>query len=332
MSEKGLMRTAVMLVAIGDEGAAEVLKHMGPREVQRIGLAIAGLQNVPKEEVETVLRDFRAEASTRSNFGMNNDEYLRTVLTKALGTDRANDILERILEAPDNTGIERLKWLEPEHVAELIKDEHPQIIATILIHLEADVAAKVLNCFVERLRNDVMLRIATLDGVQPAAMQDLNAVLNQVLSGADKVRKTKAGGVDAAAEILNFMGPANESTVTASIKEVDADLAQKIQDKMFVFEDLLELDDRAIQTLLREVQTDNLIVALKGTSAELKEKIFKNMSQRAAEMVRDDLESKGPVKLTEVEGAQREILRIIRRLADEGQIMMGGAGGDGLVS
>jgi flagellar motor switch protein FliG len=224
-----------------------------------------------------------------------------------------------------------LKWLEPEHVAELIKDEHPQIVATILIHLESDQAAKILNHFSERLRNDAMLRIATLEGVQPAAMQDLNAALNQVLSGTDKLKKTKGGGVDAAAEILNFIGPASESSVSAFIKEADADLAQKIQDKMFVFENLMDLDDRAIQTLLREVQSDSLIVALKGTSQELKEKIFKNMSQRAAEMVRDDLESKGPVKLSEVEGAQREILRTIRRLAEEGQIVMGGAGAEGLV-
>ncbi len=331
MSDGGVFRTAVLLVAIGEQEASEVLKHMGPREVQRVGSAIATLNNVPREQVDSILKDFRAEASTRSNFGMNNDDYLRSVLTKALGQERASDVLERILEAPDNTGIERLKWLDSGHVAELIKDEHPQIIATILIHLEADQSAKVLNCFVERLRNDVMLRIATLEGVQPAAMQDLNSVLNQVLSGTDKLKKTKGGGVDVAAEILNFMGPANESSVTASIKEVDADLAQKIQDKMFVFENLLELDDRAIQTLLREVQSDNLILALKGTSQELKEKIFKNMSQRAAEMVRDDLESKGPVKLSEVEGAQREILRVIRRLADEGQIMIGGAGGEGLV-
>lgn len=331
MSDEGVRRTAVLLVAIGDEEASEVFKHLGPREVQRVGSAIATLQNVPREEVEAILKDFRAEAATRSNFGMNNDEYLRSALTKALGAERASDILERILEAPDNTGIERLKWLEPEHVAQLIKDEHPQIIATILIHLEPDQAATIMSYFAERLRGDVMLRVATLEGVQPAAMQDLNSVLNQVLSGTDKLKKTKGGGIDAAAEILNFMTPANESLITAAIKEVDADLAQKIQDKMFVFENLLDLDDRGIQTMLREVQSDNLILALKGTSAELKEKIFKNMSQRAAEMVRDDLESKGPVKLSEVEGAQRELLRIVRRLADEGQIMLGGKGAEGLV-
>jgi len=281
--------------------------------------------------VETVLRDFRAEASTRSTIGGDSAEYLRSVLTRALGRERAAGLLDRILEAPDSEGIESLKWLDAGQVAELIKNEHPQIIATILVHLDADQSAQILNQFSERLRNDVVLRIATLDGVQPAALQDLNQVLTQVLSGADKVKKTKGGGVDVAAEILNSMGAATESSVTSHLREVDADLAQQIQDKMFVFDNVLDLEDRAIQTLLREIQSDNLIIALKGTSQELKDKIFKNMSQRAAEMLRDDLESKGPVKLSEVEGAQREILRTIRRLAEEGQIVMGGKGDEGLV-
>jgi flagellar motor switch protein FliG len=217
-------------------------------------------------------------------------------------------------------------------VAELIKNEHPQIIATILVHLDPDQASDILRNFTERSRNDVMLRIATLEGVQPTALRDLNDVLSQLLSGGDRVKKGSLGGVDVAAEILNFMGGQFEASITEFIKETDAELAQKIQDKMFVFENLLDLDDRSIQLLLREVQSETLVVALKGTSEPLKEKIFKNMSSRASEMLREDLESKGPVRLSEVESEQKEILKVVRRLADEGQIQLGGKGDEGLVS
>jgi flagellar motor switch protein FliG len=216
-------------------------------------------------------------------------------------------------------------------VAELIKNEHPQIVATVLVHLDADQAGEVLAAFPERLRNDIVLRIATLEGVQPTALRDLNEVLAQLLAGTDKVRKSAKGGVDAAAEILNHLGGTLEASVTAHLREADPELAQQVQDKMFVFENLIDLDDRAIQLLLREVQSETLVTALKGTSEELKQKIFKNMSQRAAEMLRDDLDAKGPVRLSEVETEQREILRSVRRLAEEGQIVLGGKGDEGLV-
>ena len=209
---------------------------------------------------------------------------------------------------------------------------HPQIIATILVHLEQDQSAEVLSQFVERLRNDVLLRIATLEGVQPTALRELNEVLTQLLSGSDKIKKSAMGGIQTAAEILNMMGGVVETSALAAIREYDPELAQKIQDKMFVFDNLMDLDDRGIQLLLREVQSESLIIALKGTNPELKEKIFRNMSQRAAEMLRDDLEAKGPVRLSEVEAEQREILKIVRKLADEGQLVLGGKGGDeGLV-
>ena len=213
----------------------------------------------------------------------------------------------------------------------MIKNEHPQIIATILVHLERDQAADVLTHFVERLRNDVMLRIAALEGVQPSALSELNDVLTQLMQGASKVSKSALGGTTVAAEILNNLGTSLEASVMASLREHDAELAQQIEDQMFVFENLNDLDDRGIQLLLREVQSESLIIALKGTSNELREKIFKNMSSRAAEMLRDDFESKGPVKLSEVEAEQREILKIVRRLADEGQIALGGKGEEGLV-
>lgn len=326
MSEEGIQKSAILLSTIGEEAAAEVFKYLGPKEVQKLGLAMANLANVTREQVEEVFQDFRGSAEKKTTLGMASNDYIRKVLTKALGDDKAANLIDRILHGGDTSGIESLKWMDGADVAELIKNEHPQIIATILVHLERDHASEILSHFTERLRNDVLLRIATLDGIQPSALRELNDVLTNLLAGSTNLKKAAMGGVRAAAEILNFMGGAQEASVIGSVRDYDPDLAQKIQDEMFVFENLLELDDRSIQLLLREIQSDSLILALKGTSDQLQEKIFKNMSQRAAEMLRDDLEAKGPVRLSEVEAEQKEILKIVRRLADEGQIVLGGGG------
>ncbi len=332
MSDVGIRKSAILLLSLGEEAAVEVFKFLGPKEVQKLGAAMAAIENVNRGEIDEVLQEFKAEIENRASLGAS-DEYLRSVLTKALGTDRANTLLDRSLQGSESTnGIEGLKWMDSASVAELIKNEHPQSIATILVHLEQDQSAEVLSQFVERLRNDVLLRIATLEGVQPTALRELNEVLTQLLSGSDKIKKSAMGGIQTAAEILNMMGGVVETSALAAIREYDPELAQKIQDKMFVFDNLMDLDDRGIQLLLREVQSESLIIALKGTNPELKEKIFRNMSQRAAEMLRDDLEAKGPVRLSEVEAEQREILKIVRKLADEGQLVLGGKGGDeGLV-
>ena len=262
---------------------------------------------------------------------VDSDAYVRAVLTKALGDDKASNLISRILQGGDTAGIEGLKWMDAPTVADLIKNEHPQIIATILVHLDHDQASDILNQFTERLRNDVVLRIATLEGIQPSALKELNDVMLRILSGSANIKKAAMGGVRPVAEILNFMGSANETAVVDAIREYDPDLAQKILDEMFVFENLLDIDDRSIQLLLREIQSDSLILALKGASPELREKIFKNMSQRAAEMLREDLEAKGPVRLSEVETEQKEILKIVRRLDDEGQIVLGGSGGEQMI-
>jgi len=238
---------------------------------------------------------------------------------------------ENRLQGGDTSGIEGLKWMDSPEVAELIKNEHPQIIATILVHLERDQACEILGFFSDRLRNDVLLRIATLDGIQPAALRELNDVLTKLLSSASHVKKSPMGGIRAAAEILNFMPTAQEATVIEGVKAHDPDLAQKILDQMFVFDNLLDVDDRGIQLLLREIQSESLVVALKGVAEVLREKIFKNMSQRAAETLKEDLEAKGPVRVSEVEAAQKEILKVARRLADEGQIALGGGGEDSFV-
>ena len=325
MSDEGITRSAILLMSLGENEAAEVLKHLAPREVQKLGASMAILKTISREAVEKVLTDFHSEASQQATLGAS-DDYLRSVLTKALGDDTASTILSRILSGDDTSGIESLKWMEASAVAELIKNEHPQIITSILVHLDRDQASEILSFFTDRLRADVFLRIATLDGIQPAALQELNDVLTKLLSGNKNIKKKNMGGVKAASEILNFLPTVQEEIVIQTIREQDNDLADQLLDQMFVFENLLDLDDKSIQLLLREIQSESLIVALKGASEELRQKVFANMSARAAEMMKDDLESKGPVKLSEVETEQKEILKTVRRLADEGQIILGGKG------
>jgi len=331
MSEDGLTRSAILLMSLGEAQAAEVMKHLGPREVQKLGQTMARLKDISREQIEQVLDAFRTEAEERTTLGVGSDDYVRAVLTRALGSDKAAAIIDRILQGGDTSGIEGLKWMDSPSVAELIKNEHPQIIATILVHLDRDQAAEVMTSFTERLRNDVVLRIATLEGIQPAALRELNEVLTKLLSGTNNIKQSAMGGARAAAEILNYLGGTLETSVIEAVRQHDADLAQKIIDQMFVFENLLDLEDRAIQLLLREVQSEALIVALKGANDQLREKIFKNMSQRAGEMLKEDLEAKGPVRVSEVETQQKEILKIVRRLADEGQISLVGKGEESYV-
>jgi flagellar motor switch protein FliG len=331
MSEDGIQKGAILMLALGEEEAAEVMKYLGPREVQKLGAAMSSMKAVASEQLEQVLDDFRSQTEQNTSFGLDSDEYIRTVLTRALGEDKASSLLTRILGTRDANGIESLKWMDGQSVADLIRNEHPQIIATILVHLERYHACEVLTFFTERLRNDVVLRIATLDGVQPAALRELNEVLTKLLSGNENLKKKPIGGVRAAAEILNFLSGEIETSVMDNLKNYDGDMAQKIMDEMFVFENIIDIDDRGIQVLLREVQSESLIIALKGAGQDLREKIFKNMSQRAAEMMREDLESKGPVRLSEVEAQQKEILQIVRRLADEGQVILGAKGDDAFI-
>lgn len=326
--DDGLEKSAMLLLSLGEDEAAEILKHLGPREVQKLGHAMAQLKAVPREKVEAVLDELEQHSAKGTPLDVD-EAKIKAMLTKALGDDKAANLISRILQGGDTAGIEGLKWMDAATVADLIKNEHPQIIATILVHLEFDHAGEILKHFSERLRNDVLLRISTLDGVQPEALRELNDAMKRVLAGASgNIKKTAMGGIRHAAEILNFVGQAAETSILDNVREYDPDLAQKILDEMFVFENLLEVDDRGIQLLLREIQSDSLILALKGSSPELREKIFKNMSQRAAEMLKEDLEAKGPVRLSEVEGEQKEILKTARRLADEGQIVLGGKGGE----
>jgi flagellar motor switch protein FliG len=331
MAAEGIMKSAILMMSLGEDEAAEVFKYLGPREVQKIGSAMASLKSVSRDQIKSVITEFCTEAEGRSTMGVASNDYIRNVLKKALGDDKSAALIDRILQGGDTSGIEGLKWMGSGAVAELIRNEHPQIIATIMVHLERDQASEILALLTERTRNDVLLRIATLDGIQPAALQELNDVLTALLAGNKNLKSAAMGGVRTAAEILNFMPGTQEASVVDSIKEFDADLAQKIVDEMFVWENLLGLEDRAIQMLLKEVQSESLILALKGSSEALREKILGNMSQRAGEMLKEDLEAKGMVRVSEVEAQQKEILKIVRRLADEGQIVIGGQGDEGYV-
>jgi flagellar motor switch protein FliG len=319
--DNDLTRCAILMMSLGEDAAAEVFKYLSSREVQQIGSAMANLKQVTRSDVDQVLEDFRREADQFMAVTLGSDDYIRSVLTKALGTDRAAGLIEDILEAGEGTGsgIDALNWLEPVNVAELIADEHPQIIATILVHLERDRASAILALLNERVRNDVMMRIATFGGVQPSALHELTEVLNEVLSG-QGAKRSKMGGVRTAAEILNFMNTAEEEAVVSSLREIDADLAQRIIDEMFVFDNLVDVEDAAIQLILKEIDTASLTIALKGASEELCAKFFKNMSNRAAEILRDDLDAQGPVRMSRVETEQKAILMVARKLADAGQI------------
>ncbi len=329
--ESGVEDAAILLMSLGEEEAAAVFKHLAPKDVQRLGETIARLKAVPRERVDRVLERFRIRAGEQSMLVADNDEYVKSVLRKALGDEKANLLIDRILEGSDVNGIESLKWMDPAAVAELLRNEHPQIVAAILVHLDFDQSAAILKAMPERQRNEAVVRVATLDGIQPTALRDLNDVMARVLAGGERLRKTSLGGAKTAAEIINLMGASLETSVLDFVRDADNDLAQRIMDNMFTFDDLESIDDKGIQSLLKEIQSESLVIALKGATPELREKIFRNMSTRAAETLREDLESRGPVRVSEVEAEQKELLKVVRRLADEGQIVIGGAGDDEFV-
>ena len=325
----GIERTAVLLMTLGEQDAAEVMKLLTPKEVQRIGEAMASLGSIGRDTVDDVLSEFCDTVDEQTALGIGNEEYLRNVLVNALGEDKAGNIIDRILMGHDAKGLETLKWMEPRAVAEMIRLEHPQIIAIILSYLESDQSAEILAALPENMQADVLIRVATLDGIQPSALHELDEMLEKQFSGnSDSLKSAGMGGVKTAANLLNFLDSSLEAQVMEKVKEVDEELGQNIQDLMFVFDNLVDVDDRGIQALLREISSENLIVALKGADEAVKEKIIKNMSKRAAEMLRDDLEAKGPVRISEVEAAQKEILAIARRMAESGEISLGGGGDD----
>lgn len=319
-------RAAILLMSLGEKDAAQVLKHMGPKEVQKVGSTMATLKNVNQQQVEGVVSEFLDAVGGQTGMGLGSDVYIRNMLTQALGTDKAGALIDRILLGGNTTGLDSLKWMESRQVADLIRHEHPQIQAIVVSYLDSDQSAEVLANFDEKVCLDIIMRVAALEAVQPSALQELNDILERQFSGKGGSQTTSMGGIKVAASIVNFVDSTIAAELLEQIKEIDEDLGMQIQDLMFVFDNLIDVDDRGIQVLLREVQTDLLLIALKGADPSVQDKIFKNMSKRAAELLKDDLEAKGPVKLSEVEGAQKEILTIARRLADAGEIMLGGGG------
>lgn len=321
-------KAAILLISLGESDAAEVLKHLGPKEVQRIGEAMTKLDNVPQSRVESVVSDFLGVVSDQTGIGINNDRYIKAMLREALGEEKSKTLIDRILMTTNTSGLDTLRWMEPRQVAEILRFEHPQIQTVVISYLDSDQAAAVLSFFDDKVRLDLMMRIAALDRIQPQALQELNDMLESQFSGTRTSQSTRLGGVRQAADIMNYIDSSVEAELMDGIRETDEGLAQQIQDLMFVFDNLLDVDDRSIQVILREISTDQLVLALKGAEPSLQEKIFRNMSKRAAELLRDDLEAKGPVRVSEVEDAQKEVLTVARRLADEGEIMLGGGGED----
>ena len=324
-------KAAVLLLSLGETDAAQVLRHMGPKEVQKVGVAMAQMRNVHREQVEEVMSEFVDIVGDQTSLGVGSDGYIRKMLTQALGEDKANGLIDRILLGGNTSGLDSLKWMEPRAVADVIRFEHPQIQAIVVAYLDADQAGEVLGHFDHKVRLDIILRVSSLNTVQPAALKELYQILEKQFSGNANTSRTTLGGIKRAADIMNFLDSSIEGALMDSIREVDEDLSVQIEDLMFVFNNLSDVDDRGIQALLREVSSDVLVLALKGSDEAIKEKIFKNMSKRAAELLRDDLEAKGPVRVSDVETAQKEILTIARRMAEAGEIVLGGKGGEEMI-
>ena len=318
----GVQRAAVVLLSLGEEQAAEVLKHMGAKDVQKLGLAMTSVSAVSRDDVAAVFDDFVDVLAQPNALGAGADDYIRAVLTQALGEERAASLIDRILAGRNTSGLDTLKWMEPRAIADLVRNEHPQIIAIVMAHLDPDQAAEVLKVLPDRTRADVLLRIATLDGIPPNALNELNDVMARQFAGSQNIKSSNVGGIKVAANILNFMDSGQDEVILGTIGEIDDTLGGRIREEMFVFDNLADIDDRAMQTVLRDVPNEKLAVALRGAEPRVREKITSNMSQRAAEILIEDMEARGPVRLAEVEAAQKEILSIVRKMADDGSIQL----------
>ncbi len=324
----GVEKAAILLLSLSEEDAAQILKHLEPKQVQKVGMAMAQIDDLNQAKISAVHKLFIEQIQNFSTIGFQSEDFIRRALTAALGEEKASNLIDQIILGGGAKGLDSLKWMDSKQVANIIRNEHPQIQTIVLSYLEPEQSAEILSQFPEKVRLDLTMRIANLEEVQPAALQELNEIMEKQFAGQAGAQAAKMGGLKAAADIMNYLDTNVEGQLMDAIREHDEEMAQQIQDLMFVFENLLDVDDRAIQTILREVQQDALMKALKGADADLKEKILKNMSKRAAELINDDLEAMGPVRVSEVEAAQKDILSVARRLADAGEIMLGGGGGE----
>jgi flagellar motor switch protein FliG len=324
----GVEKAAILLLSLKEEDAAQILKHLEPKQVQKVGLAMAGLGDLNQAKIGAVHQLFIDQIQNFSTIGFQSENFIKNALTAALGEDKATNILEQIVMSSGAKGLDSLKWMDSKQVANIIRNEHPQIQTIVLSYLDPDQSAEIVAQFPEKVRLDLLMRIANLEEVQPAALQELNEIMEKQFAGQAGAQASKMGGLKAAADIMNYLDTNIEGQLMDSIREHDEEMSQQIQDLMFVFDNLLDVDDRGIQAILRDVQQDVLMRAIKGADDSLKEKMLANMSKRAADMLRDDLEAMGPVRVSEVEAAQKEMLSVARRLADAGEIMLGGGGGD----
>ena len=326
---KGAQRAAIFLLGVGEEAATEVMRHMSAKEVQQVGEAMASISKLTNAQVEGVLADFHEESAEINPLGLEAPDFTRRVMTSALGQDKAQNILSQVLEKPEeHNGVEALQWMAPKAIAEVLVEEHPQIAATVMTQLYDEQAAKVLELFPEEMRKDVILRIARMEELDPRAMEELDRVLESQLGKLQRTPPRKVLGPDNLAAILNATGSELEQEMLEALTSVDEALSDDVKEKMFIFDNLMQLDDLGFQRLLREVAQENLLTALKGVDEVLAERFFKNMSERAAEILREDMEASGPVKLADVEAAQKEIVRTAKKLADEGVLMIGKAARD----
>jgi flagellar motor switch protein FliG len=328
---EGSERAAVLLLGLGEGHAAEVIKHLEPKEVQKLGVAMAGLTGINQSQLENVYDGFLTAAEQSGGLSVDSENYVKTMLTKALGESRATSMIDRITSNAEQTGLHALKWLDSATVMDIIRGEHPQIIATILTYLDSEQAANVIAQFPEDKRVDLLVRMSSIEAIKPEALEKLGQIIEAQLAGQKGGKKSSIGGIKSVADVINYLDASVESEVLDGIKGTDETLCESIKEQMFIFENLAEVDGRSIQVLLRDISSDDLILALKGADARVKQKIFSNMSKRAAELMKDDLEAKGPVKVSEVEAAQKEILAVARRLAESGEMNLGGKGGEEMI-
>jgi len=327
----GTQKSAILMMLLGEDEAAEILKNLSPREVQHLGGAMYSVQGVEQNTVNAVLDEFLAIIKQQTSLGLGAGNYIRNVLTKALGGDKAQSVLSRITPASSERPIEILDWMDARAISELILDEHPQIVALIISYLDYGLAADVLGLLPLELQPEVVRRIATLETVQPDAVRELERVMQQKFQANTTLRASQIGGVKAAAKIMNFTKTAMEQRIMKDIKKENKDLMQSIQDNMFVFDSLVISDERSLQTLLRAIDAELLVLALKGADEVLREKLFSCMSTRAAANIKDEMEALGPVRLTEVQEAQKQIISVARKMSDDGTIVLAGRGGDEMV-
>ena len=325
----GAQRAAIFLLGVGEEAATEVMRHMSAKEVQQVGEAMATISKLTNSQVEDVLADFHIESAEINPLGLEAPDFTRRVMTSALGQDKAQNILSQVLEKPDeHNGVEALQWMAPKAIAEVLEEEHPQIAATVLTQLYDEQAAKVLELLPDDLKKDVILRIARMEQLDSRAMEELDRVLESQLGKLQRIPPRKVMGPDNLASILNATDSELEKEMLEALTEADEELSDDVKEKMFVFDSLMKLDDRGFQTLVRDIDQEKLLVALKGVDEELTERFFNNMSERAADILREDMEASGPVKLAEVESAQKDIVKTALRLAEEGTLMIGKAAKD----